>query len=77
MFKKGWAKLGNLVLDPSIVFSFDKFGYYRHRAFFEKDDLNQDMTGRVCLITGARFWTWLRNSHGTRSTSCHRLASMS
>ena len=24
MFKKGWAKLGNLVLDPSIVFSFDK-----------------------------------------------------
>ena len=53
MFKKGLAKLGNFVLDPSIFLSFDKFGFYRHRVFFNEDDLSTDLTNKICLITGA------------------------
>lgn len=47
------GRLGNLVLDPSIVFSFDQTGYRRHALFFEDGALDVDMTGRVCVVTGA------------------------
>ena len=47
------GRLGNLVLDPSIVFSFDQTGYRRHALFFEHGALDIDMTGRVCVVTGA------------------------
>jgi NAD(P)-dependent dehydrogenase (short-subunit alcohol dehydrogenase family) len=41
------------LLDRSILFSFDRTGYARHRASFEPGDLDVDLTGRVCLVTGA------------------------
>lgn len=47
------AKLGDRVLDPSIVFAFDQTGFNRHRIQFDETDLSVDMTGRVCLVTGA------------------------
>ena len=43
----------NWVLDPSIVFSFDRTGYRRHAKGFVEGDLSVDLTGRVCLVTGA------------------------
>ncbi len=43
----------NAVLDTSIVFSFDRSGFRRHRAKFDNQDLNVDMTSKVCLVTGA------------------------
>jgi NAD(P)-dependent dehydrogenase (short-subunit alcohol dehydrogenase family) len=47
------AKLGDRVLDPSIVFAFDQTGFQRHRLQFDASDLDTDMSGRVCLVTGA------------------------
>lgn len=46
------AVLGS-VLDKTIVFSFDQTGYRLHSSSFVADDVDVDMTGRVCLITGA------------------------
>jgi len=43
----------NWVLDPSIVFSFDRTGFRRHARSFEEEDLLADLTGKVCLVTGA------------------------
>lgn len=40
-------------LDKSIVFSFDRSGFERHRASFADPDLNVDLTGRRILVTGA------------------------
>ena len=40
-------------LDGSIVLSFDRTGFRRHAASFAASDLTVDLTGRVCLVTGA------------------------
>lgn len=50
----GW--LGGLVdaaLDRSIVFSFDRTGYLRHKERFRPADLDVDLSGRIVLVTGA------------------------
>ena len=47
------GRLRNRILDPSIVFSFDQSGFHRHAALFEAGDIDVDMTGRVCVVTGA------------------------
>ena len=41
------------ILDASIVLSFDRTGFQRHAASFAPTDLVVDLTGRVCLVTGA------------------------
>jgi len=41
------------LLDRSIVFSFDRTGFRRHRARFDPTDLEVDLADRVCLVTGA------------------------
>lgn len=41
------------VLDRSVVLSFDRTGFRRHSARFEPRDLDVDLTGKVCLVTGA------------------------
>jgi NAD(P)-dependent dehydrogenase (short-subunit alcohol dehydrogenase family) len=43
----------NALLDASILFSFDRSGYRRHARMFAPGDLDVDLTGRVCLVTGA------------------------
>ena len=54
MFPKRWlARAGDLLFDPTILFSFDRTGFARHRVCFEPADLEQDLTGRVCVVTGA------------------------
>ena len=52
-FTRLLASVGDLVLDPSIVFSFDRTGFNRHKQSFIHSDLDVDMTGRVCAVTGA------------------------
>ena len=49
---RGCAAVANTVLDPSIVFSFDQTGFLRHRMLFDGHDLDVDLAGRVCRITG-------------------------
>jgi len=54
----GWisqklASLSNVLLDPTIVLSFDRTGYWRHSRQFGTKDLDVDLTGRVCVVTGA------------------------
>jgi dehydrogenase/reductase SDR family member 12 len=44
---------GNWVLDRSILFSFDRSGFLRHAHGFDPSDLDVDLAGRVCLVTGA------------------------
>jgi len=41
------------LLDASIILSFDRTGYRRHAAAFDPTDLQVDLAGRVCLVTGA------------------------
>jgi NAD(P)-dependent dehydrogenase (short-subunit alcohol dehydrogenase family) len=44
--------LGRLV-DPTIVLSFDRTGFRIHSLSFEPGDLEVDLSGRRCLVTGA------------------------
>jgi NAD(P)-dependent dehydrogenase (short-subunit alcohol dehydrogenase family) len=41
------------LLDASILFSFDRSGWRRHARQFAPADLDVDLAGRVCLVTGA------------------------
>jgi NAD(P)-dependent dehydrogenase (short-subunit alcohol dehydrogenase family) len=41
------------VLDRTILFSFDRSGFLRHARSFRQGDLDADLAGRVCLVTGA------------------------
>ncbi|HBP22469.1 MAG TPA: dehydrogenase [Planctomycetes bacterium] len=41
------------LLDASVVFSFDASGFRRHARAFDPADLEVDLSGRVCLVTGA------------------------
>ena len=41
------------LLDASILFSFDRSGFERHARRFAAGDLAVDLTGRVCVVTGA------------------------
>jgi dehydrogenase/reductase SDR family member 12 len=41
------------VLDPTIVFSFDRTGFLLHQTQFDPADTNVAIRGRICLVTGA------------------------
>ena len=41
------------VVDPFIVSSFDRTGFRIHSLAFSPDDLDVDLSGRRCLVTGA------------------------
>ena len=43
----------NKLLDASIVFSFDRTGFKRHSKAFRDESMEQDLTGKVVVITGA------------------------
>ncbi len=47
------ARSLSLVLDPTLVLSFDRSGFARHAVGFDPDDLAVDLSDRRCLITGA------------------------
>ena len=49
---KPLARAADVVLDPSIVLSFDHTGFVRHRTQFIDADTEVDMTDRVCVVTG-------------------------
>ncbi len=53
----------NRILDPSIVFSFDRTGFIRHQAGFEPSDLDVDLSGRVFAVTGANSGIGLATAH--------------
>jgi len=41
------------LLDRTIVLAFDRSGFARHARRFHARDLAVDLSGRVCLVTGA------------------------
>lgn len=47
-----WS-LANTVLDATVLLSFDRTGYLRHRLEFTPGDLDVDLTGRTAIVTGA------------------------
>lgn len=47
------GKALSYVVDPTIALSFDRTGFAIHSLAFRADDLDVDMTGRRCLVTGA------------------------
>jgi NAD(P)-dependent dehydrogenase (short-subunit alcohol dehydrogenase family) len=56
--RPGFAQLAlsrglSLVLDPTIVLSFDRTGFAVHALGFDPDDLAVDLSGRRALVTGA------------------------
>jgi len=46
------ARAADLLLDPSIVCSFDQTGFKRHQIQFDETDLEVDLTNRTCVVTG-------------------------
>lgn len=52
-WRRSVARLGNVVLDPTVVFSFDQTGFERHRLGFDPEDDRSSLDGRTCLVTGA------------------------
>ncbi len=47
------SRLLGRVADASIFFSFDRTGFERHQRGFEPNDLDVDLGGKRCLVTGA------------------------
>jgi NAD(P)-dependent dehydrogenase (short-subunit alcohol dehydrogenase family) len=41
------------VVDPTVALSFDRTGFRIHSLAFRPDDLDVDLSGRRCLVTGA------------------------
>ena len=41
------------ILDLTILYSFDSYGFRRHQKYFDKEDLTKSVSGKVCIITGA------------------------
>ncbi len=58
------AGLLDRVLDPTIVLSFDRTGYSRHAMGFDPADLDVDLAGRNCLVTGANSGIGLATARG-------------
>ncbi len=52
-WRNALARFGDAILDPTIVASFGRGGFNRHRTGFDPTDLEVDLSGRVCAITGA------------------------
>lgn len=48
-----FSRLASPVLDASVVLSFDRTGYRVHRLAYDDSDLDVDLRGRVCAVTGA------------------------
>ena len=51
--RRAVSSVGNALLDPTVVFSFDRTGFRRHQRLFCATDLDVDLHGRVCVVTGA------------------------
>ena len=45
-------KYWEFILDKTIVFSFDKTGFNRHKSKFNEDLSQKDLTGKISLVTG-------------------------
>ncbi len=56
-------RLLDRLADASIFFSFDRSGFRRHRRRFRPGDLEVDLAGRRCLITGANSGLGLATAH--------------
>jgi len=41
------------LVDPTIVLSFDRIGYLVHALTFDESELDVDLTGKRCAVTGA------------------------
>jgi NAD(P)-dependent dehydrogenase (short-subunit alcohol dehydrogenase family) len=46
------GKVLSWLVDPTVVFSFDKTGFAIHSLLFKSDDVDVDMSGKRCLISG-------------------------
>ncbi len=51
--RAGIGRALSRVVDPTIALSFDRTGFQIHSLAFRPDDLDVDLSGRRCLVTGA------------------------
>jgi NAD(P)-dependent dehydrogenase (short-subunit alcohol dehydrogenase family) len=51
--RAGIGRALSRVVDPTIALSFDRTGFRIHSLTFQPDDLDVDLSGRRCLVTGA------------------------
>ena len=53
LLRSGLGRALSRVVDPTIALSFDRTGFQIHSLAFRPDDLDVDLSGRRCLVTGA------------------------
>ena len=53
LLSSGLGRALSRVVDPTIALSFDRTGFRIHSLTFRPDDLDVDLSGRRCLVTGA------------------------
>jgi NAD(P)-dependent dehydrogenase (short-subunit alcohol dehydrogenase family)/peroxiredoxin len=53
LVQRGIARGLSALLDPTIALSFDRTGFRVHSLAFQAGDLEVDLSGRRCLVTGA------------------------
>jgi NAD(P)-dependent dehydrogenase (short-subunit alcohol dehydrogenase family) len=59
------------VLDPTIVFSFDRTGFGRHAATFDAADMSIDLVGRTFVVTGANAGIGKEVTRGLAARGAH------
>ena len=58
------GRLAGAVVDPTVLWSFDRTGYRLHALRFDPADLDVDLGGRVALVTGANSGIGLATARG-------------
>lgn len=53
MMSSMFSRVFSPLLDLTVVFSFDRTGFLVHQLGFRAGDLDVDLTGKVCAVTGA------------------------
>ncbi len=59
------------ILNKTVIFGYDKVGYHVRKPLWREEDTHVDMTGKVCLITGANSGLGFATAKALASKGAH------